>query len=91
MSLLLSILALVVCIFFSEVALAQDDVFIGSFLSGLDSIGLTNFTSIVRQVQADSTQPTWFLSVSDSSSPKTIFAPDNDACKLPNSNPEKSN
>ena len=82
MSLLLSTLALVVCAFFGEVCFAQNDTFITTLLSGLDQLGMTNFTGVVRQVQADTTQPTFFLSLSDSSTPKTLFIPINEACKF---------
>ena len=81
MSLSFMISALVVCAIFAEVAFAQDDDFVSSLLSNLDSIGLTSFTDIVRQVQADTSETTFFLSISDSSTPVTLFVPDNDACK----------
>ena len=82
MSFLLTLCTLVVFACFGRVCLAQDDTFIQMLLSYLDSLQLTNFTSVVRQVQADPTQTTFFTTISDSSTPKTLFVPNNDACAI---------
>lgn len=63
-----------------HVVLAQNQTFITGLLANLDAQGLTNFTSVVRQVQSDTSEIAYFLSLSDSSSPKTLFVPNNDAC-----------
>ncbi|KAJ3528385.1 hypothetical protein NM688_g8006 [Phlebia brevispora] len=86
MSLLFTVFALVVCAVFHEVARAQEDGIISQLLSGLDTINCTNFTAIVRQVQADTTQPTFFSLISDTSTPRTLFVPDDTAFIKPNTN-----
>ena len=77
----LPLFALVVCAVFSGVVGAQDDQLVGVLLENLDSYGLTNFTALVRAVQADPTQPTFDISISDFSTPKTLFIPNNAACE----------
>lgn len=72
---------LAVCAVAATVAMAQNQTFISGLLSNLNSQGLTNFTNIIQQIQADSNQIAFFLSLSDSSSTKTLFAPTNDACE----------
>ncbi|THG96409.1 hypothetical protein EW026_g5412 [Hermanssonia centrifuga] len=69
-----------------HVVLAQNQTFITGLLANLDAQGLTNFTSIVRQVQSDTSEIAYFLSLSDSSSPKTLFVPNNDAFSNPSVN-----
>lgn len=59
---------------------AQNQTFINALLANLNGLGLTNFTSIIKQTQPDSSQIAFFLSLSDSSTPKTLFAPNNQAC-----------
>ena len=71
------------CAVAASLTMAQNQTFINELISTLDSQGLTNFTTIIQQAQVDSNQIAFFLSLSDSSSPKTLFAPNNDACECP--------
>lgn len=61
--------------------LAQDGAYLDALLTGLDVLGLTSFTSVVRQVDSDPSQPIFSLSLSDFTIPYTLFVPDNDACE----------
>lgn len=54
--------------------------FVNDFLSYLDSMSLTNFTELVAQVTNDG-QTAFASTLSDPSSIKTLFVPDNDACE----------
>ncbi|PSR75400.1 hypothetical protein PHLCEN_2v9158 [Hermanssonia centrifuga] len=68
------------------VAQAQNQTFITGLLANLNGLGLTNLTNVMTQVQADANQIAFFLSLSDSSTPKTFFAPNNAAFQSPEVN-----
>ena len=64
--------------------LAQDgtnDALFNSLLEGLDNLGFTNFTAVARQVTSDPQEITFALTLVDTTSPKTLFVPNNGACK----------
>ena len=66
-------------------ALAQDQTtstYFDELLNALDELGYTNFTAVVRLVTADSAYPTFSQLLSDTSTNKTLFIPDNVACKF---------
>ena len=73
--------ALVVCAVCSMLVGAQDGDFVETMLSVWDGQGFTEFSSMVRAVQADPTQTAFFDSISNTSTPMTLFIPTNDACK----------
>lgn len=72
---------LVWCSVLVNLVWAQDVTFFNDLLDGLDQLGLTNFTTIVRQV-TDGEQIPFAVTVSDASSPKTLFVPSNVACEF---------
>ena len=49
-------------------------------LDFLDYVGYTNFTAVVRQVNADPEQAAFASAIADTSSDHTLFVPNNDAC-----------
>lgn len=71
---------LALCAAWANVVFAQNVTFMNNLLSGLDQIGFTNFTAVVRQVTNDGLL-TFAQTLSDASTPKTIFVPNNDACE----------
>lgn len=77
-----SIVLVLLLVALDHCARAQNATFINILLGGLDDLGLTKFTSVVRQVNADPAQITFSLSLSDSTTPKTLFVPNNDACEF---------
>ncbi|KAJ3535182.1 hypothetical protein NM688_g7014 [Phlebia brevispora] len=74
------------CALTASVAVAQNQTFINGIISNLNGLGLTNFTQIIKQIESDTDQIAFFLSLSDASTPKTLFAPNNDAFLNPSVN-----
>ncbi|KIP12239.1 hypothetical protein PHLGIDRAFT_327582 [Phlebiopsis gigantea 11061_1 CR5-6] len=69
--------------------LAQDGInnsLFSSLLDSLDNLGYTNFTAVARQVTADPQEITFSLNLVDTSSPKTLFVPNNSAFANPSIN-----
>ena len=62
---------------------AQNQTFLNILVSALNAQELTNFTSIFKQAQSDSSQLQLYLALSDASTNQTLFVPNNDACTYP--------
>ena len=73
---------LALCAAWADLVAAQafNVTFVNDFLRTLDSMGFTNFTTLVAQVTNDGAT-SFATYLSESSTPKTLFVPNNDACE----------